>query len=75
MNDRLPSKTTVTIVVFASLIFCFGIITKVVLDGDPDNSNHASALAWSFSLLIAIVVGLIGERAVGALAVFRGSVK
>lgn len=41
-----------------TLVFCLGLIVLVLLYGKPDNSLHASGLAWAFSMVGVVLAGL-----------------
>ena len=41
--------------VIISLLFTYSLILWIVLSGDPANSLHSSALAWSFGTNIAVM--------------------
>jgi amino acid transporter len=40
------------------LIFCAATIVWIILYGKADNSLHASALSWSYSLAVGIFAGV-----------------
>lgn len=52
----LPSRRTRKHLVVATLLFCWSIIAGVLVGGNGDNSLHASALSWAFSLSGAVVM-------------------
>lgn len=51
----LPSRKTRKQLVIATLLFCWTVIAWVVLYGDPINSLHQSAMAWSFASYIGVI--------------------
>lgn len=55
----LPSRATRKKLVVGTLLFCGSLIVGVVTQGDPANTLHASALAWSFSISIAVIMGYV----------------
>lgn len=55
----LPTRSARKKIVIVTLLFCWSIITYIVLMGDPSNSLHSSALAWCFSGSIATVFAYV----------------
>lgn len=47
--EYVASSQTRRRIVVSGLFFTWGIIIWCILKGDPDNSLHTSALAWSFT--------------------------
>lgn len=66
MSDIL-NTTGRSVLAIAVILFCCTIIVVVLLRGDPANSLHGSALAWSYSLVGAILVTLGVAAAIPAL--------
>jgi len=62
----IPTRTTRKQLVIGTLIFCASMIAYVVIKGEPTNSLHSSALAWSYTLmgatLFAYVFGAIMDN-------------
>ena len=54
------------------LILCWLLIWWIVVDGDPKNSLHTSALAWAFATAMGIMAGL-GFGAIVNYLPMRGS--
>jgi hypothetical protein len=55
----LPSRRTRKRFVIATMTFCAIVITYVVGWGEPQNSLHTSALAWSFGTAVATMFGYV----------------
>ena len=53
-------------IIIATVVLCWALIWWIVVDGDPKNSLHASALAWAFATVMGVMVSL----GVGAIAQF-----
>jgi hypothetical protein len=47
-------------IIFAivTLLFCASVIVWIILYGKGDNSLHASALSWSFSIAAGVLAGI-----------------
>lgn len=76
MTDTPPAPTMNnswrTAIAITALLFNAAIILFCLLRGHPDNSLHASALAWSYMVGIAILGGLgIGAISPDLLAAFK----
>lgn len=48
----LPTRKTRKRLVIAVLVFCASVIGSIITWGDPSNSLHTSAMAWSFATLV-----------------------
>ncbi len=55
----IPKRATRRKIVYATLLFCFGIITYIVVDGTAENTLHQSALSWAFSTCIFVISGYV----------------
>lgn len=51
----LPTRQTRKKIVYSTITFFFLIISYIVVAGSPTNSLHESALAWSFSGMLAVI--------------------
>jgi len=71
--EKLPLPDPRIRAAFSSItvLFCFGIIALLTLTGDPINSLHQSALAWSFSLSGFVIAGYIFGAVVDTWAIWR----
>lgn len=65
-SDYVASVTTRRRIVVTSLLFTWALIGLLVWKGDPNNSLHASALAWGFvanmAVLFAYSFGIVVQR-------------
>jgi hypothetical protein len=55
----IPTRSTRKKTVAVTLMFCFTLVAYLVGYGDAANSLHTSAMAWAFSLSVAVVTGYI----------------
>lgn len=55
----LPTRATRRGIVVATLLFVWTVIAFVVVNGDPANSLHQSALSWSFATFIGVVFAYV----------------
>jgi hypothetical protein len=65
-----PTNLNATVkgaIAIAALIANAAVIAFAILAGDPKNSLHASALAWSYASALAILAGLGFPAALSAL--------
>lgn len=51
----LPNRRTRRAIVVYTLAFCSLVVGLVLWLGNPTNSLHTSALAWSYSVFVAVV--------------------
>lgn len=58
MTDTPMNRTLRGTVAVCMLMLCWLLIGWIVLAGDPENSLHASALAWAFAMQLGIMAGL-----------------
>jgi hypothetical protein len=62
----MPTRKTRKQFVIATIIFCWATIALLLWQGDPNNSLHVSALAWSYSVfaasLFAYVFGAVVDN-------------
>jgi TRAP-type C4-dicarboxylate transport system permease small subunit len=66
-NNTIKGVLTIT-----TLVFHAGIILFCLRWGDPANSLHSSALAWSFAISVATLAGIgIGALTPSILEVFK----
>lgn len=65
-KEYVASTTTRRRIVVTSLLFTWALIGLIVWQGDPTNSLHSSALAWSFvanmAVLFAYSFGIIVQK-------------
>lgn len=65
-SEYVASTTTRRRIVVASLLFTWALIGLIVWKGDPSNSLHSSALAWSFvanmAVLFAYSFGIVIQK-------------
>lgn len=65
-KEYVASNTTRRRIVVTSLIFTWALIGLIVWQGDPSNSLHSSALAWSFvanmAVLFAYSFGIVIQK-------------
>ncbi len=54
-TEYVASTTTRRRIVVASLLFTWALIASIVWYGEPTNSLHSSALAWSFVANLAVL--------------------
>lgn len=65
-KEYVASTTTRRRIVVSSLLFTWTLIGLLVWQGDPANSLHSSALAWSFvanmAVLFAYSFGIVIQK-------------
>lgn len=65
-KEYVASNTTRRRIVVTSLLFTWALIGLIVWQGDPNNSLHSSALAWSFvanmAVLFAYSFGIVIQK-------------
>jgi len=59
VKSMMPKRRTRRNIVYATLIFTFGLVGYLVGFGTPENSLHVSALAWAFSTTIFVIGGYV----------------
>lgn len=55
----LPTRRTRRNVVIATLLFSWAVIAWIVTKGDPANSLHQSALAWSYATFVGVIFAYV----------------
>lgn len=55
----LPTRSTRRNIVIGVLLFSWALITWIVLKGDPANTLHQSAMAWSFATSIGVIFAYV----------------
>lgn len=73
-NLPLPNPKIRAIFSAVTVLFCFGIIGLIVVNGDPTNTLHLSALSWSYSLSGFVIAGYIFGAVVDTWAIWRSPV-
>lgn len=60
-DDPLPivNKTGSAVVAGFILVFAVAVIVWVLLYGEANNGHHATALSWSYTLIV-VVLGAVG---------------
>jgi hypothetical protein len=56
--NPIVNNTYRAVITIALMIFSVGTIVWLLAKGVHDNSLHASALSWSYTMLVACMVGL-----------------
>ncbi len=72
IEEHLLPRTWRHIITLTTVLFCWCLIGLLVWRGASDNSLHSSALAWSFSVQLVVLVGLGFQAAVPLLAAKKG---
>lgn len=76
MTDGSPippaSRSARTVMAFVAMAFCFAVIALLLWSGSDRNTLHTSALAWSFALVGAVILGTLGFGALDSWLDRRG---
>lgn len=59
MDQGIINKTGKAVVAITLMVFCIVTIIWLLLYGQPGNSLHASALSWSYTVLV-VAAGALG---------------
>jgi hypothetical protein len=71
----LPTRKTRRNIVISTLVFCGIVIMFVVGWGDGNNSLHTSALAWSYTLMAAVIFAYVFGAVVDNFNVLKSTVQ
>ena len=55
----LPTRNTRRNIVIATILFCWVLIGYLMINGNPDNSLHQSALSWGFMLMVSTIFAYV----------------
>jgi hypothetical protein len=58
MEKSIINNTGKAIVAITLMLFCLGTIVWLLIEGQPGNSLHASALSWSYTVLVVAAAAL-----------------
>ena len=71
----LPNRRTRKQIVVATILFNWFCIAMLLWKGDPFNSLHTSSLAWSYSVMIAVIFAYVFGAVVDNFTVWKNTGK
>lgn len=58
-QNQLPTKTIRKNIIVVTLLYCWSLITWLIINGEPTNSLHTSALTWAFSISLTVTMAYV----------------